>query len=340
MNSDMGLEEIEAIRATSDAREVGGKNTNVRAISAYNTDSRVTPTVRSNGILMAQIAPKGGLFSGTSSVVQLDAWNYEDAVLLADDALYMNLPDMAAPQDAPPKALEEWKKRQEQLFNTIHQTFQDAIAYQKAKESGLAYAHNLMLEAVIPVLKQTKKLFVRAESEAQIITAIAIAQQYHLKMVIVGGQDAYLQTDLLKKNDVAVVLSKPHQLPRLEDDAIDLPFRMPKILEEAGIPYCFDMDVFWNERNLPFQAGTSVAYGLTKEQALKALSYYPAQILGIDKLVGSLEIGKEATLVVSEGDVLDMRTSQISIAYIQGRKIDLNNLHKELYEKFKKKYAQ
>lgn len=340
VNSDLGLEEIESVRATRDANETGIENPNARALIAYNTDSKVTPTVRCNGILMAQIAPKGGRFSGTSSIVQLDAWNYEDAVLVEDDAVYMNWYNMTPSPEASPKELEDWTKQNEKTVANLHQTMQDAIAYQKAKQHDKTTPHNLILESLIPILNQQKKLFIRAESEKQILAAIAFAQQYQIKIVIVGGQDSYLQTALLKKYDIPVVLFKPHQLPRLEDDAVDLPYRLPAILEEAGIPYCYDMDIFWNERNLPFQAGTSVAYGLTKEQALKSLAYYPAKILGIEKQVGSLAVSKDATLIVSDGDVLDMRTSNISAAYIQGRKIDLNNMHLDLYKKFKQKYVR
>lgn len=340
VNSDLGLEEIESVRATRDANETGIENPNARAIIAYNTDSKVTPTVRCNGILLAQIAPKGGRFSGTSSIVQLDAWNYEDAILVEDDAVYMSWYNMTPSPEASPKELENWTKQHEKTVANLHQTMQDALAYQKAKQNDKNTPHNLILESLIPILTQQKKLFIRAESEKQILAAIAFAQQYQIKIVIVGGQEAYLQTALLKKYDIPVVLFKAHQLPHLEDDAVDLPYQLPAILEEAGISYCYDMDVFWNERNLPFQAGTSVAYGLTKEQALKSLAYYPAQILGIEKQVGSLAIGKDATLIVSEGDVLDMRTSQISLAYIQGRKIDLNNMHLDLYKKFKQKYVR
>lgn len=339
-NSNLGLVEIESVRATNDESETGAINSNVRAIVSYNTDSKVIPTVRSNGVLLAQIAPSGGVFSGTSAIVQLDAWNWEDAAVVQDDAVYVNFPNQSLNLGVgnTPNQAEEQRKEIEKQENLLHQTIKDAINYKNAKENGKNVAHNQMLEALIPIIKQEKKLFVRASTEKQILGAVAFAQQYQLKIVIVGGQDAYLQTDLLKKHDIAVVLYKSHQLPRTEDDDVDMPYKLPFILQKAGIVFCFDMNEFWNERNLPFQAGTAAAYGLTKEEALASISANAAKILGIDKRVGTLEVGKDATLLISEGDILDMRTSKVTNAFIEGREIDLNNMQTDLYRKFSAKY--
>lgn len=336
LNSDIGLEEVEAVRATLDSRETGGNNPNARALVAYNTDSKITPTIRCNGVLLAQIAPKGGAFSGSSSVVQLDAWHYEDAVLKADDAVYLNWFDMQPPLNAKPEILSEWKDNQQKMLDDLHNWIRQAQAYQALPAKDRK--HNLLLEALGEAVSGKKKLFVRAESEKQIVAAVAFALQHKLTIVIVGGQESYLQTALLKKYDIPVVLYKPHQLPRLEDDPTDLPYRLPSLLEEAGIKYAYDMDVFWNERNLPYQAGTAAAYGLDKETALKALAYYPAQILGLEEQLGTLDVGKDATLIVTEGDALDIKDSKLVCAFIQGRKIDLGNLHLDLYQKFKQRY--
>lgn len=338
VNSDLGLTEIESVRATRDNAETGLINASARALIAYNTDSKVIPTVRSNGVLLAQVAPQGGLVCGASSVVQLDAWNYEDAVIKADDAIYLNWYNMT-PFEAPyMPPLEEQKKRIKESEDKLHAFMQGAIAYKLAKEAKTLDKINASMEAMIPVINKEKKLFIRANSEKQIGAAVAFARQYDVKVVIVGGQEAYLQIELLKKNNIPVVLSKPHNLPVTEEDPIDTPYRCAKLLGEAEIPFCFDMDVFWNERNLPFQAGTAVAYGLPKEEGVKSLTLNPAIILGIDAQMGSLEAGKDATLIISEGDVLDMRTSRVTRAFIQGRDIDLNDLHKQLYDKFSKKY--
>ena len=338
VNSDIGLEEIEAVRATRDAQETGSINPNARSIIAYNADSKVTPTHRANGVLTAQIAPKGGVFSGTSSIVQLDAWNYEDAVIVKEDAVYLNWFDTepSFSPSAPP--LEEQKKNILQAETELHTFMKNALAFASEQGSEKNARHNLLYSAMIPVLKKEKPLFIRASTEKQILSAIAFGQQYNLRIVIAGAQEAYTLLDLLKKSNIPLVLFKPHQLPYREDDPVDLPYRLPALLENAGIPYCFDMDVFWNERNLPFQAGTAAAYGINPEQALKALTLYPAQILGIEKQTGTLEPGKDATLFISEGDALDMRTSKITDAFIQGRKISLENIHTDLFRKFQKRY--
>lgn len=338
LNTTIGLEEIEAVRATSDSREVGPYNPNARAIAAYNTDSKAIPTLRSNGILIAQIAPAGNGFAGTSSIVQLDAWNYEDAAIVTDDAVYLSWYDMNFSPTTTKEQLEEQQKNRDKSEANLQKTMQDALAYKLAQESDKPFTHNLMLSALVPVLKKEKKLFIRANTEKQIIAAVAFSKQYDINIVLVGAQDAYLQTDLIKRNNIPVILYKPHQLPPNEDDAVDLPYRMATILHDAGITYSYYIDVFWNVRNLPFMIGTSTAYGIPKEEALKALTLYPATILGIEKRLGTLEEGKDATLIVSEGDVLDMRTSKVIYAFIEGREVNLTDLHKQLYEKFQGKY--
>ena len=334
----IGIDEIEAVRATDDRQEVGNINPNARAIIGYNTDSRVTPTLRSNGVLMAQIAPSGGLYRGTSSIVQLDAWNYTDAAVVMDDGVHLSWPRLTVFEAwwAPP--VEEQKKRSKERLELVTTAMDDARAYLAAKESGRDYQVDLRWEALVPVLKREKPLYIHANTEKEIRSALAFALKYQVRMVLVGGADSWRVTEELKKYEVPVILRKPQSLPRLQDADIDQPFKTPKLLQDAGILYCLSMRDFWNQRNLPFQAGTAAAYGLTKEQALQSITLNTARILGIDSTAGSLEVGKDATLLVSKGDLLDMRTSVVTHAFIQGRKIDLGNKQQDLYEKFKGKY--
>lgn len=334
----IGLDEIEAVRATDDRSETGAINPNARAIIGYNTDSRVTPTIRSNGVLMAQVAPSGGLFQGSSSIVQLDAWNWTDAAVVVDDAVHLNWPRLAVYTAwwAPP--VEEQKKRSMEYLAKIDQAMDEAKAYMAAKESGRPYDKDLRWEALGPVLKREKPLFIHANTEKEIRSALSFALKYELRWVLVEGADSWRVTEELKKYEVPVVLAKPQRLPRLEDEDIDQPYKTPKLLQDAGVLFCLSMNDFWNQRNLPFQAGTAAAYGLTKEEALASITLSTAKILGIDSTAGSLEPGKDATIVVSQGDLLDMRSSQVTRAYIQGRAIDLGNKQKDLYEKFKGKY--
>jgi imidazolonepropionase-like amidohydrolase len=330
----LGLEEVEAVRATRDNAEVGEINPNARAIVAFNTDSRVTPTVRSNGVLLAQVTPNGGLFSGMSSVVQLDAWTWEEAAYLPDDALHLAWPNMhlRTGRFAPP--VEEQKKRLKETLDQLTKAMQDARAYAAAKSAGRLEQHDLRWEAMVPVLEGKKPVWVHAGTERQIRAAIAFALEHQIRMVLVGGQDAWLLKDLLKAHEIPVVLHQPHALPRSEDDDVDQPFKTAKMLHEAGVLVALSSEGFWQQRNLPFLAGTAAAHGLAPETALQLITSNPARILGIEQRAGSLEVGKDAHVIVTEGDLLDMRTSNVVWACVQGRVIDLGNHQKDLYKKF------
>lgn len=334
-NTQIGLSEIEAVRATNDFAETGEINPNVRAIIAYNTDSRVTPTIRSNGVLLTQVTPTSGLFSGTSTIVQLDAWNWEDAGYLKDDGVHLNWPRMRF-NDAPwAPPVEEQKKNARENQEKLDRAMTDAKAYAAAKKAGTLTQTDLRWEALLPVLEKKKPLYIHASDEKQIQAAVAFAVQHDLRMVLVGGADAWRVTELLRQRDIPVILHKTHALPVTEDDAVDQMYHTPKMLQDAGVRFCLSHQEFWNQRNLPFIAGTAAAYGLTPEQALSSITLSTAQILGIADRTGSLETGKDANIIVSTGDVLDMRTSQIEYAWIQGRQIDLGNHQTDLYKKYK-----
>jgi imidazolonepropionase-like amidohydrolase len=174
----------------------------------------------------------------------------------------------------------------------------------------------------------------------EMLIAVDFAKEFGMDVVIVGGSESYQMADLLKENNIAVILNQMHSLPTLVDDDVDQPYKTPAMLQKAGVLFAInDEDGQTRGRNLPFNAGTAAAYGLTKEQALQAITLNAAKILGIDQQTGSLEVGKDATLVVSEGDILDMRTNIIHHAFIQGRKIDLTDKHKQLDERYRKKYG-
>lgn len=337
----LGLVEIEeGARGTVDDAETGELNPNVRSIVAYNTDSKVIPTVRSNGILLAQPTPSGGLISGQSSVVQLDAWNWEDAAYKKDIAIHMNWPvlrpntrrRMQATPGVPQETPEE---RNQKALDAIYSLFTEAKAYAEAKPAVI----NLRFEAMKGLFNGSKKLFVDADGAKEITQAIGFAKKLGIPLVIVGGKESYLVTDLLKNNNVPVILRETQTLPAREDDDVYLPYKMPKILQDAGVLYGLTGIGFWRQRNLPFEAGEACGYGLTKEQALSMITLNNAKILGIDKTAGTLETGKDATLFISKGDALDMITIDVQKAFIQGRDINLDNLHKQLYRKFAAKYG-
>lgn len=334
-NTSLGLVEIGAVRATRDNREVGTFNPNIRSIIAYNTDSRVTPTVRSNGVLMAQVVPSGGWISGQSSVVELDGWNWEDATYKADEGIWMGWPSVY-----------QWRGwRSASSGTSINKDYdkqvtslKDFVKDAKSYIEGEPKEKNLKFEAMRGLFDGSKQLFVRANQVKAMMGAVDFAKEFGFKLVIVGGEDSWQMTDYLKANDVKIMLSQTQRLPSRGHEDVDQPFKTPAALQKAGVTYCLMYNDSWQTRNLPFQAGQAAAFGLTKEQALSAVTLNTAKILGIDKTVGSLEVGKHATLIISNGDVLDQLTNQVTDAFIQGKAIDLDNKQKALYRKFKGKY--
>ena len=335
-NNQLGLVEIESVRATRDDREVGFINPSIRSIIAYNTDSKVTPTIRSNGVLLSQVTPLGGLIAGQSSVVQLDAWNWEDAAVQTDEGIWLNWPRYYTWTGwwAEPGEIKMNDNYNDQI-QTIKDYFREAKAYANAKPSA---EKNLKFEAMKGLFDKSKTLYVKVDFSKAMMEAVNFAKAADIKIVLVGANDAWMITDFLKTNDVPLIISQTHRLPSREDEDVDMPFKLPAILEEAGITYALMIQDMWQQRNLPFQAGHAVGYGLDYEKAVQSISLNPAKIMGIDKAYGSLEVGKSATLFISKGDVLDMRTSAVEQAFIDGRDIDLNNKHKVLYEKYKGKY--
>ncbi|CAN5515861.1 amidohydrolase [soil metagenome] len=336
MNTQIGMNEIELVRSTIDSREAGSVNPSARAIIAYNTDSKVTPTVRSNGILMAQIAPVGGLVSGTSSVVELDAWNWEDAAYKMDEGVWMNWPSMRIYKAWWADPEEEQQVRNEKQMQDLNLLFNEARAYSLQPKPLVENQH---LEAMRGLFTGTKKLYVKCDFVREIIAAVQFCKEYGIQMVLCGGADSWRQTDLLKENHIPVIIMRTHTLPSREDDDVDLPYKLPALLKKAGVEVAITDEGFWQERNLPFEAGTSAGYGITKEEALTMITLGPARILGIDKTVGSLEDGKDATLFVSDGDALDMKTNHVTMAFIRGKQINLDNIQTQLYHKYMKKYG-
>ncbi len=337
LNSTIGLNEIEAVRATRDAAESGTFNPNARALIAYNTDSRVTPTLRANGILFAEVTPRGGFISGTSAIVQLDAWNWEDAALKPAAAMHLNWPDMKINSRSIKPNVSEQEKKINESIQEIENFFHDSNNYRLAKKTSPGANVDLRFEAMIPVFERKLPLLVHAESARQIQSVLSFKRKFNINIVLVGASDAWLVTDLLKSENVAVILDETHSLPNYEDDPIDLPYKLPAILQKAGITFAISGGDFWDQRNLAFQAGTASGYGLSKEEALTAITYSPAKILGIDEWVGSLAVGKSASFLVVEGDLLDMKSSIICQAFIEGREIDLGNRQRDLYKKFRAK---
>ncbi len=338
-NSTLGLHELDAIRPANDVAETGAYKPGIRSAIAYNTDSEIIPTVRLNGVLIGQITPRGGVISGTSCVMQFDAWNWEDALVKADDGVHLNWPGVFHKHYDKGKVNVEKVKTYDQQLREIHTFFNEARAYCAVKEPAL---RELRFEGLRGVFSGEQKLYVHADDAKSIQEALNFKASQSVKhMVIVGGYDAHLVADQLKANEVAVLLRRLHELPMYAEDDVDLPYKLPMLLHQAGVQFALQNEGNMERmgaRNLPFYAGTAVAYGLPYEEAVRSLTQSPAKILGIDSTCGTLEVGKDATLFISNGDALDMRTNALTHAFIQGRSIVLRSKQTELYEKYKQKY--
>jgi imidazolonepropionase-like amidohydrolase len=338
-NTSVGLIEVEmGAKGTDDKADIGLINPHIRSIIAYNTDSKVIPTLRSNGILMAEPTPAGGLVSGQSSVVVLDGWNWEDAAYKKDIGIHINWPVLRGRggfgQGAASSAPDPKEEQQKQLSD-LENYFIEAKAYSELAKPA---EFNSRFDAMKGLFNGSKKLFVHVNGSRDIIMAVKLAKKFSMSPIIVGGTESYLVTDFLRDQQVPVIIIETQTLPDRTEDDVYLPYKLPKLLQDGGVLYALTGTGYWRQRNLPFEAGTAVAYGLTKEQALSMISLNPAKILGIDKTSGSLEKGKDATLFISGGDALDMLGNKVEAAFIQGRSINLDNLHKQLYKRYLEKY--
>ena len=334
-NTTLGITEIDAVRASKDYNEVGSYNPNVRSQIAYNTDSKIIKTVRTNGVLVTQTTPRGGIISGLSSVMYLDGWNWEDATLKADDGIHLNWPSSFNTSGwwAEPGKTSK-NKNYDDRVKEIKNYFEIAKSYSK-DDSKM----DLELVSIQELFKGTRNLYIHANYAKDIRESVRFFKKIGINnIVIVGGRDALNAISILKENNISIILERVHSLPVNEDAAIDQFYKLPSQLSENNILFCLsysgDMEAM-GTRNLPFTAGTAVAYGLDKEKAIASISLNTAIILGIEKTTGSIEIGKNATFFISSGDALDMRTNNIELSFIKGIPVNLNNHQKELFEKYK-----
>jgi len=336
--AELGLIEITAVRSTRDAYEVGVFNPNIRSLIAYNTDSKVIPTLRSNGILLAQVVPGGGVISGQSSIMKLSGWNWEDAVVATDKGMHMQWPEAYGYNYF--TETYELSKTYLKEVTDIYNFVQEAKAYCSITEHK---EKNLRFEAMRKVFTRDQKMFINANSAKSIIGAVEFGKKFGVQIVIVGGMQSYRVIDLLKENNIPIILETTHELPQMSGDPVDLVYKLPSILTRAGI-FCGltisnGGDSYWNLRNLPFVAGSAAAYGLTTEEALQLITSNNAKILGIDTDYGTLTEGKSATLFVSTGDALDMKTSVLTNIFINGERMKVENWQDELSKKYEIKYG-
>ena len=343
--NDLGLVEVRSVRGTVDASETGTVNPNIRAEVAVNPDSELIPVARANGVLLNLTVPQGSLIPGTSAVMQLDGWTWQDMTLCAPAAMHVTWPRMG-PQRSTRRFQrrddDEQTPRADEQLKALDQAFADARAYQAAKKAGRKIDHDARWEAMAPLLDGKVPIVIAADEVRAIRSAVAFAVREKVRPVILGGYDATRCADLLRKYDVPVIVNGVHRLPLRPDAPYDEPFTLPNRLREAGLKYAITLSHRFggsDVRNLPYHAATAAAHGLPVDEALKAITLYPAQILGCADRVGSLEPGKDATLIVTDGDILETPT-HVEQAFVQGRQLDLTSKHTQLYEKYKEKYRR
>ena len=339
-NSTLGLVEIDALRQTDDEDEIGEMLPHINSLPAYNAESQVVESMRPNGVLVGEIVPRGGTISGTSSIVQFDAWNWEDAAIQKETGLHINWPNSFKRGRwwlGEPRGMKANEKYAEEVLK-LSQFFNNSKAYL----AGDQKQENLPFKAMETIFSNGKKVFVHVDGEREIVDAIQFKKDQNLKdMVIVGGYDALNVADQIKAANIAVLAPRPHSLPNQSDEDYDYNYKLPKLLADKGILVGLETSGSMERmstRNLPFYAGTVVAHGMDKEQALQMITLNNAKILGIDATLGSLEVGKDATLFISEGDALDMRTNKLVKAFIQGRDLSLESHQTELYHRYSEKY--
>ncbi len=341
-HSVLGLTEIGGVDVTNDYAERGDINPSVRAEVAVNPESEHIPVARANGIALAVAAPTGGLIAGRSALIMTDGWTWKEMTLKAPLSMMVNWPGMRMGSDDD-EASKQQRERVRKRIEILDQAIRDARAYQTAIESPKTDERfpltDVRWEALVPVLRGDLPVWIRADSLLEIEAAVSWADKHKLRAVLVGGSDAGHCVDLLKERRIPVVVTSVLSLPDRRDADFDEAYTLPLRLYRAGVPFCIASGSASGLRNLPYHAAKAAAYGLPKDEALKAITLYPAQILGVADRVGSLGKGKDATLIVTDGDPLEI-TTRVSELFIQGRRVDLANKHQRLYEKYRQRYRQ
>ncbi|MHC4975482.1 MAG: amidohydrolase family protein [Planctomycetota bacterium] len=338
--SNLGLTEVGAVSVTNDSNETGSFTPEVIAAQAVNPDSTHIPVARSNGVLISGLMPTGGTVTGRASVIHVDGWTWEDMTVEPTVGLVMSWPSLRVSRSPFVRMSEaEQMKRTKDTLDAIDDLFDRAGAYHRASESDTSIAMDVRFDAMRDTMSGDAPVWISANEIEQIQSAVSWAVGRGMRPVIVGGRDAWMCANFLNENNVPVVLTGTHSLPRRRDSAVDEPFAIPARLQEAGVRWCLTNRSSSSVRNMPYHLATAVPFGLDRDDAVRAMTIWPAQILGIDEDYGSLESGKSATLIVTDGDILDIR-SNVERAFIDGRRLDLMDKQKSLRDKYREKYRQ
>ncbi|NOZ75138.1 MAG: amidohydrolase family protein [FCB group bacterium] len=345
----LGLTEIGAVRATRDYAETGEVNPNVRANVSYNTDSELIPVTRSNGVLFANVTPQSGLVAGQSSLMKLDGWTWEEATMLSPTGLHIHWPRMGIRTTGEKvKPVTEQEKERREAIRKLDRLFDAARAYHTLITGSDATRErkpdtDVKLASLVPYVTGEKPVFIHANEVRQIVAAVHWARKQNVTMILVGGHDAWRVTDLLAEAKVPVIYENVLALPLRRYEDVDQAYATPGQLVKAGIQVAIAASSSSfeapHQRNLPYHAGMAAAFGLSPDEALKSITLRPAEMLGVADRIGSLEPGKDASLFIADGDILEPETV-VEQAWIDGRTVDMRDRHKGLYQKYSEKYRR
>ncbi len=335
LDTSIGLVEVSAVKESDDRREIGSVNPQLSVTTAYNADSEVIPTVRHNGIAYAQVVPSGSGLAGQSALVNLDAWNIDDALYPTGLQMHLYWPQIRWRSSDEKRYKKQLKQLTERL-HTISSAFEDGYRFYLANKANKRPSGDQALASMMPLFKGEGQLYIHADTQAQIEQAISLARKYEFNLVIVGGYDAWRSAVALNEIGAKVIYTNTLGLPKRRDEPIDQAFKIPSLLKQAGVTFALGYSSSWDSRDLPFAAGQTVSYGLTKQEALKAITLDAAKIMNVDD-IGALSKGYRASFIISNGDILDPSTAKVEQLYIDGRKVDLNNRQQQLYQKYLKR---
>lgn len=345
-NTAMGLTEIETVRGSVDMAEAGAINANARAEVAVNAESELLPVARANGVLYAHVVPQvgeGGVIAGQSALIQLKGWTWEEMTVRSGVGLHLVWPSSRLPPWLPATMREEALKGAGRALENIRKAFDQAKAYEQAAQAGTLSGTDARLEAMRAVLEGKQRLYIHAVELKQIREVLDFTRERGLKFTLVGGQDAWRVAEELKAREVSLILHGPYDLPLRRHEGFDTTYANAARLRAAGVRFAIASDgsgfSATLERNLPYAAAQAVSYGLPWEEGLRAITLAPAELLGVADRLGSLEPGKDASFVVTDGDPLDVR-SRVLAAYLNGEPVDLTSKHTRLRDKYQGKYAE
>jgi imidazolonepropionase-like amidohydrolase len=339
----IGLTEIRSAKETQDHAEGGDFQPDLRAAVAVNPESELIPVTRSNGVLTAVVHPTGGVIGGQAGLINLAGWVPKEMAIIEQLALYIDFPSESPIFRSDPAMAGMGRavarKQREEKIRKLKELFAEARRYEASRKANPDLPVTPRLEALLPYVKGDKPIIVSAERRPEILDALKLADELKFKMILSGATDAWKVADKLKKRDIPVIVGPVMSLPVERDDPYDAPFANAAKLHKAGVRFCIRSTGSSNARNLPYEAAMAVSYGLPVEEALKAVTIYPAEILGVADQLGSIETGKRANLVIANGDLLQPSTQVLGL-FINGKPLEATSKHTRLYEKYRERLKE